>query len=276
MAITINGVVCEELVDQFSESVDLLEGFSAVKGFLCDWNSRYLVANGLLGLTTAVSIGGLITLYYPALYPQQPNVPGVYAHRIRIEPRGSPVGSTPQLIWPKAAIWVEYGRLPFFANSLQQIDPTNPLPYAEQRISVSVEYVTIPRQFTKFKTSGLPTGQNAGVRLGLAEMEIRFPSLPYMPSPVAIANAGLINNAPFLGVGTGKLMFNGVTTQTSANYDGSYTQEGTYSFTARTQRWDYAFDGTSGVWDQVVGTSSGTPFISSGDFTTILPNYVVS
>lgn len=274
MAITINGVVCEELVEGFAENVDLLQGFSASKGFLCDWNSRYLVANGLLGLTTVVSIGGLITLHYPAQYPQLPNVQGVYCQRIRIEPRGSPVGSSPQLIWPKAVVWAEYGRLPFFANPFQQIDPSTPLPYAEQRISASCEWVTIPGQFTKFKTSGIRTGQDKGIRLALAELEIRFPSLPYMPSSVVFSSAGMINNAPFLGVGTCKLIFNGVGTQTTANYDGSYTQEATYSFTARTQRWDYAFDGANNRWDQVVWPDGSTPFITATDFTNLLPNYV--
>lgn len=272
MAITINGVVCQELVHGFSETVDIIDGPQARKGYLCNWTDRYTVARGLMGLTSASVVGGTVTVSYPSQYPQ---ISTIYAHSISFEPKGPPLQSTPQLTWSKCVVWAEYARLPFFANVFNQIDPSRPLVYAEQRIGVSVEWLTIPKQFALFKTSLARTGQDVGIRLALVEMEIRFPQLPYMPSDTAINSAGLINDAPYLGVATGHLIFNGVTTQTTTLYDGSYSQEGVYSFTARSQRWDYAFDGYFNRWDQVVWKDGSTPFIATTSFDGILPDYVV-
>jgi len=47
MAITINGVSCEEIVHNYGEGATL-QGLSSRKGYLCDWDDRFTVAKGLL------------------------------------------------------------------------------------------------------------------------------------------------------------------------------------------------------------------------------------
>ena len=272
MSITINGIACEEIVEGHSESINIMSGPSARKGFLCNWTDRYTVAKGLLGLSTAVSVGGAITLNYPAVYPE---INTAYCHTIELQPKGSPTQGTKQLTWPKCIVWANYGRLPFFANSLTQIDPTNPQVFATQKLASSCEWYTIPQRGAHFKMSTKPINRDAGIRLSLVEIEITFKNMPYMPSPTAFGKSGLINNATFFGVTIGKLLFNGLTTELTANYDGSYSLDATYSLTARSQRWDYGFDPLFNRWDQIVWPDNTTPFITTTDFTQILPVYTL-
>lgn len=269
MAFTINGILCQEIVAGYTESADLGDGVSSRKGFLCNWADRFTVAQGLLGLTSASGKGSAITLYYPARHPELLNC---YVRRIDFEGVGLPSQGPYQLAWDKCIVWAEFGTGRFNpSGALSFGSGSQGFVYAEQKMASSCEWVTIPRRYTKFKTSGKKTGADAGVRLALVEIEITLHALPYMPDQVVLAKSGQINNAAYLGVGTGKLIFNGVTTSESANTDGTYTAEGTYSFTARTQRWDYGFDGDSNRWDQIVWPDGSTPFISSSDFTTIIP-----
>lgn len=271
MAITINGVVCQEIArkDGLRETVGLQTGPEARKGFLCNWADRYKVINGLLGLTQAATIGGPISVYFPARYPE---INTIYCHSVDVEPVGSPTQGGAQLAWPQCIVWANYSRLPFFNNYLNAFDPK--LTYCTQRLSSSCEWLTIPKQGTKFVTSGLPTEQDLGVRLALVELEVSFKQVPYLPAAQTYTSAGLINNATFLGVATGHLLYNGCQSDTATNYDGSYTQELNYSFTARSQRWDYAFDYKNNRWDQVVWPDGSTPFITTADFSTILPTYI--
>jgi hypothetical protein len=51
MSVTINGVLCDVISRDYREGIDG-RGPSATRGYLCDWDQRYTVANGLLGLTS--------------------------------------------------------------------------------------------------------------------------------------------------------------------------------------------------------------------------------
>lgn len=272
MARTINGILCQEISSGYTESAELGTGVQSRKGFLCSWGDRFTVAQGLLGYTQAASKGAPITFFYPARHPELLNC---YVRRIDFEGVGVPTQGTYQLQYDQVIVWADFGSMRFnpsaqnsFGNGSGGI---NGFVYAEQKMASSVEWVTIPRRYTKFKTSGKKTGADAGIRLALVEIEITLHALPYMPDKVVLLKSGQINNSPYLGVGTGKLVFNGVTTSESANTDGTYTAEGTFSFTARSQRWDYAFDGDNNRWDQVVWPDGSTPFVTTTDFSTIIP-----
>lgn len=270
MPITVNGIVCEEIVDGFEENFDIIQGPAARKGFLCDWTDRYKVVVGLLGLSHATSIGGGITLNTPAQYPE---IATTYAHRISVQPVGPPFQGPVQIAWPKCIVWAEYRTAPWSFQPFNQIDGGTPFIFAEQRLSSSSEMLQIPGAGCKWATSGLYLTQPAGIRLVLIEMEITIKELPYMPSPEVFAAAGKINNAPYLGVAAGSLLFQGVSTQQRAVSDGTFVQEASYRFTARSVRWDYQYDPAQQAFDQVLFKFSlgGQPIISSIDFSIIIP-----
>ena len=295
MSVIINGVTCEEIArkDGLREHADVIAGFSARKGyFVPNWSDRYKVITGFLGLTNAVKIGSRITLYTPKPYPE---VPGVYAHNVEVEPVGSPSQGAYQVQWPSCIVWVEFSRLPFFANTMNQLDPTNPQVFATQRISISTEYITIPASNLQFVTSGtLLTAENGtdphyAFPMSIMEYELTYHQIPWLPTfqtfsttsgPTSLVigdtstpMAGSINNATFLQIPAGRLMFKGVTTDQSATYDGTYTQTITFSFAIRQIPWDYAWDSGAKKWDQVVLSGTTQSIIPRLDFTTLLPTY---
>ncbi len=274
MAITIGGILCEEIVADFAERFHLIDGPSADKAFICNWADRYTVAKGILGLNTVVHIGSFITIKVPMQYPE---IPYIYAYQIAIKGAGPPYGSSPQFQYPYAVIMVNYKATPWsFAGlddpgGFNQIDPSSPYIYAEQTLSSSAEWLTVPDKYTQFVTTGLSTGSNYGFRLALVDLSITLHRLPYLPATQAFNYAGMINNAPFLGVGTGKLMFNGMTTHQTRSTDGTMNTDATFNFQARSQRWDYGFDGKNNRWDQVVWPDGSTPFITSTDLSIVIP-----
>ncbi len=278
MAITIGGVLCEEVVADFGERFHLIDGPSADKAFLCAWGDRYTVAKGILGLNTAVHVGSFITIRVPMQYPE---IPYMYAYQIAIKGVGPPYGSSPQFAFPYAVVMVNYKCTPWSFQGIDdpggqnQIDPATPYVYAEQTLSSSAEWLTVPGKSTKFKTSGNVTGSDYGFRLALVDLSITLHRLPYLPAVQAFNYAGMINQAPFLGVDTGKLMFNGMTTHQTRATDGTMNTDATFNFQARSQRWDYGFDGKansgSGGWDQIVWPDGSTPFITSTDLSIVIP-----
>lgn len=267
MSVILGGVSCEELVDNYNEFADIGQGTGSRKGYLCDWDQRYAVAQGLLGYTRTSTAGGAISLYLPHKHPQLYNC---YCSRVEFEPVGEPSRGPWQVAWTKCKVWASFESARFNLSTLTGFGDKG-FVYAEQRMSASCEYVTIPRAFTRFKTTNKPTKFDLGIRLALVDIEITLHQMPYMPSTAVFSSAGFINNASYLGVSTGKLLFNGVSTEEVANTAGGYSLDATYSFTARSQRWDYVFDGDNNRWDQAVWPDGSTPFISSMDMSTIIP-----
>lgn len=261
MAATINGIVCQEIVDQFSESFDFEAGIQCRKGYLCDWADRYAVVTGLIGISSSPVVNGAITLHASSPWPQ---LAQAYCRNVTVQPVGQPTQGALQEQWPQCIVWATYGTLPWFQNSGPQLDPSNPL-YAEQTLDVSVEYVTIPGRALKF-SGGQAVGMDYGVRVALVDMSITFHWLPYVPT-TAITAAGKINSTTFLGVAPGHLLFNGVRTTYSQQVDGSSSQDATYSFTFRPiARWDYGLCAETGTWLQIVTQTGSTPVIDSYDF----------
>lgn len=273
MALVINGITCEEIVHNYGEEVDLLRGPSANKEYLCNWSDRFTVARGLLGLAATTRIGGSITLYTPL---QHPELSTTYAHRIQIRGAGCPLQGSRQLAFPKAIVTCIYETMPWsfqpFDAPYNQIDPTHPFIYAEQRLKSGYELIAVPGSNLKFSTGGKPLQSEMTLHVALVEMEITIKQLPYMPTNVVLAMAGTLNNAQYLGVNTGCLKFNGVTTQTGAVSDGTFIQEATYGFTARGIRWDSFYN--PDIWDfDIVTRTNGDPIYLMKDFTQIIPFY---
>jgi hypothetical protein len=271
MAITINSISCEEIVADYGEGAQL-SGLSSRKGYLCDWTDRFTVAKGLLGLATTTGVGGAITLVSPSRHPELYNC---YCTGVEFQPMGTPSQGTYQVTWPKVIVWASYGSLTFNWGTASipymDIDPSTPFIYAEQQIDVGCEVITVPNKGLRFATSLRRLDQDFGFRIALVDMKITLHRVPYLPGAAIIAKAGAINDATYLGVSAGQLLFNGASNSLQLGADGTWTQDITYSFTARQYPWDYSYDGVAKAWRKVVQTD-GSNFITRQSLVGLFPD----
>lgn len=282
MAVIINGVLCNEEVNGNSEQFDALTGPQATKVYICDWNQRWTVVVGLLGLNSAATIGGAITLRLPMRYPDfQQTAVSLYAGNVAVEGIGSPYQNTYSVGYTTARITVNFRSFPWSFQGLSQndfnnqIDPAHPYVYAEQSLSFTSEFITIPGTSVYWKTSGKKLGnRNWGFRSPLINMNISLKNVPYIPTAAFVsAAAAPVSSTLYLGVAAGYLLFNSGDTHEQRMSDGSRTQSIDYSFTARTiAPWDYDFDGDKPGWDQVVD-SAGATIIKRSDISGVIPSY---
>ncbi len=283
MAVTINGVLCNEEVNGNSEQFDIIQGAQATKVYLCDWNQRWQVVTGVLGFNSSISIGGVINIQLPMQYPDfQQTAVSLFASTVSVEGIGVPYQNTYSVGYQAARITVNFRSFPWSfqgttQNDLnQQIDPNQPLVYAEQNISFTSEAVTVPGRTVKFQSSGKRLADRLwGFRYPIANFNIVLKYVPYIPAAQVIAAAAApINNATYLGVPAGKLLFNGMETHQARMSNGTYTQDANYSFSYRPiAPWDYDYDGSTATWDLVVGTFTGIAVQKRSDFSGLIPIY---
>lgn len=269
MAITINGISCEELVGNYTEGADL-RGLTSRKGFLCNWADRYTVAIGLLGYSSTTGVGGTVSLVAPSRHPQLNNC---FCNGVEFEGVGTPSQGSAQLAFPKCKVWAIYGSLNFQwgeSNPFMNIDPGTQFVYAEQEIDVGCEVITIPGRFLKFSGTTKLLADSYALRIGLVDLKITLHRVPYLPGQLILANAGAINNATYLGVAAGYLLFNGAQNRGQFGSDGTFTQSITYSFTYRTQPWDYSYNGSANAWQKVVRID-GSDFTTRQSFAGLMP-----
>ena len=269
MSVIINGIACEELVAGYREAADR-RGVTSTKGFLCDWADRFTVAQGLLGITSAAGIGGLITWTIPAAHPQLYNC---YCVGVEFEPAGIPTQGAAQITWTKCKVWAHYGTISYNWGPQMQIDPTTPFLWAEQEIDVGTEVVTVSGQKLKF-AGGNPLDHDWGIRIAIVDFKITLFQVPYLPGGTILSKAGAINDSTYLGVAAGQLLFNGAQNRGQLMNNGIYVQNITYSFTARQYPWDYAYNGATNAWAKVV-TSGGSDIITRQSFVGIFPGEYV-
>lgn len=272
MATTINGVVCQELREGFEEGIHE-QGPVATKKYLCNWADRYAVANGLLGLVSNTGgAAGATTLTSPARYPESPNM---FAREISIEGRGKATQGPLQIQFAQAVITVnyavpQYNVLPHPESSL---DPTAPYIYATQEIDFSREFVTVEKSSVTLANGHRLPDLPFSFPLVQAVMTIQLHRVPFLPAAQIIeAMKRPLNDAPFLGVDAGYLMFNGCKSHADASSDGTFTQSLTYVFAYRpVLRWDETFDpdGVSGP-QQVL--HNGAPILLRSDLSSLIPS----
>ncbi len=273
MSLTIGGILCEEVVADFGEAYDLIDGPTATKAVICNWSDRFTVAQGFLGLNTTVLLGGFITIKVPMRYPE---IPYMYAYQIAIKGIGPPYGSSPQMAFPYAMIMVNYKCTPWSFSGIDdqfnQIDPTTPLLYAEQSIKSSAEWQEIPNKNSKFEASGNVNLNRYNYKHSIVDMVITFHQIPYLPSNQALTYPGFLNDRLFLGVQPGCLRFDGMDSRRTHSTDGKSTSDVTLTFQARYIRWDYEWDSTPGAqtFARVV-KPNGDPFQPLVDLSVVLP-----
>jgi hypothetical protein len=275
LSVTINGIVCEEIVDGLEEGIDS-GGPRASKKYLCAWASRYTVANGLMGLSAGVGgPGGSVTLTHPAFYPESHNL---FARSLRIVGKGKPSQGTNQLQFTQAIIAVEYGVPPFGFTPADDpgggnsIDPSTPMVYATQEIDMSMEAYTIPASAVQVTSPTAPVAKDITIYYAKAEIAITLHQIPYLPAQLIFSKVGNLNSVAFLGCAIGKLRFNGGKTHRTASTDGTFTQDVSLSFSYRSiARWDYQFhpNGTAG-W-VALQDKSGNNLYTLSDLSVLIP-----
>lgn len=268
MSTLIGGISCEEVVDGFQEGIHE-GGPVATKKYLCAWASRYTVANTFLGLATySGGPSGTVTLTRPLQYPESPNM---WAREIVIEGRGQPTQGSSQIQFVKALITVNYGvpRFPYTSNPDQSLGP---FVYATQDIDFSREMVTVEKSAVTLANGHKLKDTPYAFPLATAVMTIQLHRVPFLPGAAIItALQKPLNNATFLGVDAGYLMFSGAKTHEEASSDGTLTRSITYVFAYRpVLRWDEVFDPDGSSGPQQV-RYNGAAILLRSDLSTLIP-----
>jgi hypothetical protein len=285
MAVTINGITCQELVNGYTESYDIQGGPGARKGYLCNWSDRFTVIHGILGLSSAPIAGGLITLRVPLAYPELAAestnlLASMYARNVEVYGRGPPVQGASNVAFTSAEIYVTFGNFPWTFSGIDffQLDPTRPYIWAEQHMVFSSEFITLPGSSVKFATSGkVLSGTPYGFNSPLQDMTITLKNVPYLPS-ASILNAlqNPVNSVAYLQCNPGFLLFRGAEDERTKAPDGTQTASLTLSFSYRPiAPWDYTFDASAGIWDKVVSTVGGNNILNRSDLSLIIPSVYV-
>lgn len=281
MAITINGVVCQERVAKLSEGNSFANGPVAMKGFYCAWSSRFTVIQGLLGLNTRTTVGSNFASFSIATPAQYPEITNAYCQEVSVEPHGPPTQGSAQVQYTNCTVWASYKRLPFAFSSADsgflqnQLDPNTPLLYCKQSIQVASEYITVPGNQLKFAgtgSSGKTITRDYAFPIAKIDMRLQFMRVPFMPLQAFVtAENSPVNSATFLGFATGYVIFNGCDSETTTSSDGTLCQNLNESFTWRAVPWTYDWDPTAGQFSQVVSAVTSNPLISSSDLNNLIP-----
>ena len=285
MAVTIGGILCQEVVHDYSEEYDVLGGPSARKTYLCNWSDRFTVVHGILGLSSVPLPGGLITLNVPLAFPElaaesSNALASMYARNVVVTGVGPPIQGASNIAFTSAKIQVTFGNYPWTFQGIDyfQIDPINPYIWVEQHIDFSGEFITIPGSQVFYKSNSKPVaGGQWGFFMPQADITLSLKNCPYLPAQQAFAaQSAPINSVQYLGLAAGYLMFKGMQDSRTHASDGTPTGEITIGFSARAiAPWDYTYNsansgGTPPFWDQIVA-ADGTNVIARSDLSQIIP-----
>lgn len=271
MAITINGVRCEELVDGYGEELDD-QGPRGSKYYLCEWQDRYTLANGLLGL---VSVSGGSTISFTVPYPH-PESPNMFVGSVRIKGVGRPGQGSRNLEFPKAVVMVDFGRPKYNFSSTQDpsgthsIDPSTALVYATQEIDEGGEFVTLPGSALVFD-SGVKIQEDGSLFVPHDEIVITFHKFPYFPFSTSSLK-GKTNASLFLGCPAESLLYHGQKISSSFLSDGTQTHEVRRHWSYReVAGWNKRLLPDGSGWGYFKYASSGARVFPTADYTPLLP-----
>lgn len=270
MAVTINGVACDELVDGYGEELDE-SGPRGSKYYLCDWGSRYTVANGLLGFVT-VTGGTTITFTSPTAHPESSNM---FARSVRIKGVGRPSQGSVNIAYPKAVVMADFARPTFNMSGTQDpggthsIDTATPLIYATQEIDEGGEFVTLPGSSLVFD-SGTKIQEDGSLFVPHDEIIITFHRFPYFPRSTSSLK-GKTNASTFLGCDPEKLLYHGQKVRDSFLSDGTFTHEVTRHWSYRQVEWNKRLLPDGSGWGYYKYSSSGARVFPTADFSDLIP-----
>ncbi len=289
MAVTIAGILCQELVADYIEGFDIQGGPTCTKFYLCPWANRFTVAHGVLGLSSTSSLGGAISLNQPMAFPELAaestySLASMYARQIQIKGVGVPTQGANNVAWTNAIVGVTFGPFAWSFSGIDymQLDSTRPLAWAEQHFAYSSEFITVPGRDVFYLSSGISLDQDWGFLSPLLDMTITLKNIPYLPA-AAVLNAlqAPINSVTYLGCGAGYIMFRGGNDDPVHSSDGTPLRDVSLRFTYRPiAPWDFVYNsansgGTPPYWDQVV-SAGNTPVIARSDLSLIIPGAYIA
>ena len=284
MTVTIAGILCQEVVHDYSENYDALSGPTAQKIYTCSWADRFTVIHGILGASSTSHVGGLVTLNYPMAFPElaaeSTNVlASMYARNVVCTGVGPPVQGTYNIAFTLAKITVNFGPYPWTFSGIDyfQVDPTNPYIWVEQHISSSAEYTTVPGSNVYVNPGGgvVPFNAQWGFFDPIREITLTLKNCPYLP--VTADSAALVapyNSVTYLGAPPGQLAYAGMDDSRTQASDGTQTAEITFSFKYRALApWDYVY--YKGAWLQITNSRGGA-IIPRSDLSTVIPSSYIA
>lgn len=227
-----------------------------------NWADSDLVINALKGITT--SVGGKITRGLPHQHPLSPNL---YCQTARGEGVGGPVlnnnglpnydGGAKIRATYRASVLEGVLQAADDPFGFQQIDPTTPLLWCTQELDFDTETVVIPNHSFTWASDGKLASVPYKATIGITIMRLTFHRVPAMPMGIFRQYRGKVNNAPFLGGDTGKVLFKGGSTVRDYNTDGTVVQKVTLNLFERDQPWYNSLRPDKLVWDALIdGTGS--------------------
>lgn len=251
-------------VDYFAKGIDAQGPYFRVEYLINSYAQSSIFVDFLLGLVNATG-----TTYGRRAPHRHPLAPNLYCQSAEVvEGFGGPLlnaSGLPQYAGA-AKIRAEYrpwagGCLEMTPNELnQQIDPATPILWCTQEIEGSVETYTLPKTSLKFISDNSPTDMPFRLNVSVMHMNLTFHQVPYLPATVlANAMAAPVNNATFLGVATGLVLYKGFKTSREYQSDGTVAQKVMLSFARRPtgMKWNHLPRPDTLVWAGVVAQSGG-------------------
>jgi hypothetical protein len=250
------------LLEGFTKGIDQGGPFYRVIYKILNWQDTDLFCNALMGYARVTGTPGnfTVTRGVPHQHPLSPNLYCISA--TVVQGLGTPVLSPTG--YPNydggAFIQAEYRCAPFNFGGGQdlnnQIDPATPLAWCTQELDHATETFTVD-QADKTKPP-------AKIQVPITILNLTFHKLPYLPTPQMRLLRGRVNSTPFLGAGTGQVLFKGGSTHREFNVDGTVVQELKMTFYER----DSNFLWNSGpspanpyTWTPVTDSNNNRPFL---------------
>lgn len=264
--------------DTMTKGVDNQGAYYQVGYYVSDWSLADQVANELLGYSQRV--GSTTVRTGPHQHPLSPNL---CCQDVQIEGVGAPVLNSSGLPVYSAGFMARCTyRAPAFTpyqeqdpGNQHQIDPTAaPILWCTQELEFDTETIVHDQHKYVWEIVGAdPNGLNGKtteipvtVKLGVTTMTLTYHQLPYLPMSSVRSLRNKVNNATFLGVAAGKLLFLGGKSTREQNTQGDIVQRVTLVFKERDEDWRAFLRKDLVLWAKIKD-SSGNYVLSAADFT---------
>jgi hypothetical protein len=271
----VNPVTCVELLDGYRAGIHS-QGGVIQKRYWCGWGDSFLLANNLLGVNTATTVGGTINRVMPHTCPESPNLKCV---DVDVEPAGAPIVTGARPSWQFAIVSAVYGILPHATGELNPtFDPNNLMspdgqvyPFATISVDYSAEYLAVPGSSMKYAGGaliGTPSNQDILRRVGTATIACTLHKVPFFPFDRLLSLSGKVNGQAIFGRDVGAVLFEGARTRVVVDNLGNATCEIDLAFKWREQDWNKVPDprnATAWVYLTDDGTTGGNKLYTSAD-----------
>lgn len=228
------------------------QGEYLIQGYYVPWEYRREFSQ--LMLSTSSWIGGAGGFWQIGLPYQHPTDTGLYAFNTRWEADGALTVPSNPIEYEFAKVYVTF-RTPFWnlnggpggsgydpQSFTTNYEEQQLLLWATQDCKYSTEIIEVPQG--KLVLAGYqPDGANDApptvpqtVPVGVLDLFITYQRVPYFPDLTAYFDK--VNLNTFLGIGPGKMFFQGYETSSRAWVDGTRTKTISLHFRARTQDWN--------------------------------------